>query len=136
MNAPLSVASGRIAREQPYRAPTPRTAGALVTGGARRIGRAIARDLAPQPPTLAAFARSQGMGARSVQRLLKAEGQTYRGVVERVRMDLSERYLRGGEHSLDEVAYLIGYNDTSSFARAFKRCKGQPPRRFAQGTAP
>ena len=34
---------------------------------------------------------------------------------------------------VDEVARLVGYADTSSFVRAFKRCKGQPPRRFAQG---
>ncbi len=98
----------------------------------RQVMDAIAQGMAPQPPSLEVVATSLGMSARSLQRLLKAEGHTYRGVVEQVRMDLSERYLRGGAHSLDEVAYLTGYTETSSFVRAFKRCKGQPPRRFAQ----
>lgn len=99
----------------------------------RRVMDAIVQGMAPQPPSLAAVARSLAMSARSLQRLLKAEGRTYRSVVEQVRMDLSERYLRSGERSLDEIAYLTGYTDTSSFVRAFKRCMGQPPRRFAKG---
>lgn len=99
----------------------------------RQIIDAIVQGMEPQPPSLETVARSLGMSARSLQRLLKAEGRTYRSVVEQVRMDLSERYLSDGERSLDEVAYLTGYTDTSSFVRAFRRCKGQPPRRFAQG---
>ena len=46
MNASFPVASDRVSLDQHYHAPTPQTTGALVTGGARRIGGAIARDLA------------------------------------------------------------------------------------------
>ncbi len=98
----------------------------------REVMAAIARGMSPRPPTLADVSRSLAMSERSLQRILGAEGQTYRGLVETVRMELSERYLREGTRSIDEVAYLTGYADTSSFVRAFKRCKGQPPRRYAR----
>ncbi len=89
--------------------------------------------MAPQPPSLEMVAGSLGQGRRSLQRVLRAEGTSYRSLVEQVRMDVSERHLRDGEYSVDEVARLAGYADTSSFVRAFKRCKGQPPRRFTTG---
>ncbi len=98
----------------------------------RQVMDAIVQGMAPQPPSLAAVARSLSKSARSLQRQLKAEGHTYRSLVEQVRMDLSERYLRGSERTLDEIAYLTGYTDTASFVRAFKRSKGLPPRRFAK----
>lgn len=100
---------------------------------AGRVKAVIVRDMAPRPPSLEAAARSLAMSARSLQRRLREEGHTYRGLLESVRIELSERYLLAGERSLDEVAYLTGYADTSSFVRAFKRRKGSPPRRFAQG---
>ena len=46
-------------------------------------------------------------------------------------MGLAEKHLFGTEHSIDEVAYLSGYADTSSFVRAFKRWHGVPPRQLA-----
>lgn len=98
----------------------------------RAVMAAIVDGMSPQPPSLDAVARTLGIGARSLQRQLKAEGYTYRRLVERVRMDLSERHLRDGRHSVDQVALLAGYADTSSFVRAFKRCKGQPPRRYSR----
>ena len=99
----------------------------------REVMSAIINGMTPQPPSLDAVARSMGMSRRSLQRVLRAEGYSYRSMVERVRMDLSERHLRDGRYSIDEVARLAGYADTSSFVRAFKRCKGQPPRRFSRG---
>lgn len=101
----------------------------------RRVMDAIVERMSPQAPGLPEVARALGMSERSLQRRLKGEGQTWRGVLEQVRMDLSERYLREGTRSVDEIAYLSGYADTSSFVRAFKRAKGQPPRQYARGRA-
>lgn len=98
---------------------------------ARRVKRVVVDALTPRPPSIDQVARSIGMSRRSLQRALAAEGQSYRRLVEEVRMDLSERYLVDGGYSVDQVARLVGYADTSSFVRAFKRCKGQPPRRYS-----
>lgn len=86
----------------------------------------------PFPPTLTRVARDLGSSERSAQRRLGEEGVTFKGLVEDTRMELAERYLTTSHRSVDEVAYLSGYADTSSFVRAFKRRYGVPPRRFAK----
>lgn len=98
----------------------------------RDVMSAVADRMDPSPPSLDEIARSMGMSRRSLQRSLRAEGTSFRAVVERVRIDRSEQHLRHGALSVDEVARLVGYADTSSFVRAFKRSKGQPPRQFAR----
>lgn len=91
----------------------------------------ILDSMSPAPPTLGDVAQALGTSERSLQRRLKDEGQTFRRLVERVRMELAQRYLLGATYSVDEVSYLSGYADTASFVRAFKRVYGVPPRRFA-----
>jgi len=41
--------------------------------------------------------------------------------------------LETGRYSLIEITYMLGFNDTSSFSRAFKRWSGRSPREFRQG---
>ena len=96
------------------------------------IARELGRELGPETPSVVAMASELSMSPRSLQRRLRAEGQTYRGLVERVRLDLAERYLQNGAHSVERVAELVGYADGSSFVRAFKRSKGQPPGEYSR----
>ena len=72
------------------------------------------------------------MSERSLQRRLQLEGETYKRLVERARMALSEKYLLNSKRSVDEVAYLSGYADPSSFVRAFRRRHGESPRQFSK----
>ncbi|AJY47547.1 AraC family transcriptional regulator [Martelella endophytica] len=46
------------------------------------------------------------------------------------RMSLAKDLLRGGGHSLDEVAEKVGYSSASTFSTAFSRHVGGPPGRF------
>ncbi len=94
--------------------------------------RAVILDkMDPFPPTLPTVASALAASDRSVQRRLKEEELTFKGLVEDVRMELAQRHLTTSDRSIDEVAYLSGYADTSSFVRAFKRRHGTPPRQFA-----
>jgi AraC-like DNA-binding protein len=36
-------------------------------------------------------------------------------------------YLQSGRYSLAEITYMLGFNDASSFSRAFKRWSGKAP---------
>ena len=96
------------------------------------VVREILSRMSPFPPTLSTVAKALGMSDRTLQRQLKLAGETYKGLVERARMELSEKYLLNSNQSVDEIAYLSGYSDTSSFVRAFRRWHGETPRQFAK----
>ena len=42
-------------------------------------------------------------------------------------MHLAQRYLRETELTVNEIAYLTGYQDPSNFNRAFRRWQGESP---------
>jgi AraC-like DNA-binding protein len=73
-------------------------------------------------------ARSLNLSLRSLQRQLKQEGVTFRQLIDDTRRDLAKYYLRDSTLTVSEVAYLLGFNETSSFSRAFRRWTGRAPR--------
>ncbi len=66
----------------------------------------------------------------TLQRQLSAEGTSYRDVLEATRRSLAQRYLRNGEHSHAQIAFLLGFSDQSNFARAFRRWTGMSPGQY------
>lgn len=89
----------------------------------------VLRDLLPsgEPKQKEVCARL-GLSARSVQRRLAQEQTTFRDVLNTARRDLALAHLRGGQHSVSEVAFLLGFAEVSAFTRAFKRWTGLSPR--------
>jgi AraC-like DNA-binding protein len=79
--------------------------------------------------TIEAVASQLGMSDRTLQRKLKEEGTTFKNVVTKVQKQLAQSYIRNGVNT-DEIAYLVGYTETSSFLRAFKRWTGQTVGQF------
>ncbi|MCG8605094.1 helix-turn-helix transcriptional regulator, partial [bacterium] len=98
-----------------------------------RTQKLILEMMDPQPPTLEAVAQSLNLSARSLQRKLKQEkGCSYTDLVEDARKKLCAKYLEDPKRTVDEVGYLTGYADTTSFIRAFKRWYGKTPRQVSQ----
>jgi AraC-like DNA-binding protein len=80
-------------------------------------------------------ARRLGVSARSLQRKLSAEGTSFQKELNLLREDLACHYLTRTHHSAPEVAFLLGYQDTNSFYRAFNGWTGQTPEQVrAQAT--
>lgn len=67
------------------------------------------------------------MSTRTLQRKLKDEGTTFSETIDGVRRELAEAYIRDQNLTLTEISFLLGFGDTSSFSRAYKRWTGQPP---------
>ena len=67
------------------------------------------------------------MSARTLRRRLKAADTTYRTVLNEVQEALAADYLSRTDISIDEIAYLLGYSDTSNFRHAFKQWTGMTP---------
>ena len=76
----------------------------------------------------AEFVASQlGLHPRTLQRRLSDEGVSLTGLLEETRQQLAERLLAENRLAIGEVAFLLGYAETSAFHRAFKRWTGRTP---------
>ncbi|MBN7798010.1 AraC family transcriptional regulator [Parahaliea mediterranea] len=78
------------------------------------------------------YARALGMSGRSLQRKLSAEGTSFNQLLNDTRLELARAYLgQEPRQSLTEIAFLLGFADTSSFSRAFHRWTGVSPGAYA-----
>ena len=71
--------------------------------------------------------------ARSSADLARATFERYQRLLDEVRCDLARRTLGQRGASVNEVAFLLGFSDTSSFSRAFRRWTGRSPSDYRQG---
>jgi AraC-like DNA-binding protein len=94
---------------------------------AARVRAALLGMLRGDEPTLAAVASALHVSTRTLQRRLLADKVSFRDLVDSVRRELAEQYLRSGMASLMEISYLLGFADPNSFFRAFKRWTGTTP---------
>ncbi|MGD9571425.1 MAG: AraC family transcriptional regulator ligand-binding domain-containing protein [Thermoleophilia bacterium] len=99
---------------------------------AARVHGAVVDALPDGPPPASQVARRLGMSARTLQRRLADDGDTFQALADRARRDAAEALLAGGDHSLAEVAFLTGFSDQSAFQRAFKRWTGSTPAAFRE----
>jgi AraC-like DNA-binding protein len=81
-------------------------------------------------PSPQEIARALGMSQRSMQRRLHESGTSYEAVLGEVRKELACAYLREGRYSVGELAFTLGFEDASAFARAFRRWTGVSPSTF------
>ncbi len=59
------------------------------------------------------------LGVRTLRRRLAAEDTSYKVIVQNVRCQLAEEYLRESPLSIIEIADMLGYGDVANFRRAF-----------------
>lgn len=70
------------------------------------------------------------MSPRNLQHKLDLLGTCYQDILDQTRQDLAIQYMANRHTSISEITYLLGFSDTSNFARAFKRWTGMAPRDF------
>lgn len=101
-----------------------------VTSFAEQVVFALKRRLASGRPDIATVARDLGTSERTLQRRITDHGTTFRALLVEARQILGEQLLLDPSLGIDEVACLLGYQETSSFYRAFNDWKGIPPNRW------
>ncbi|MHA7774003.1 AraC family transcriptional regulator [Roseibium sp. M-1] len=100
-----------------------------------RIANEVAANLANGASTLPVIAAKLGMSQRGVQRLLEKEGTSFRKLSEEIRRSAAERYLRGSDMPMKEIAYLLGFSELSTFSRAVKTWFGVPPKKVREAAS-
>lgn len=97
-----------------------------------RVREAVIERLTQGEPSAASIAQALHLSLRSLQRKLAEEGASYDAILTDTRRELALSYLVERGHSVSEITYLLGFADTSSFTRAFKRWTGQTPSAYLE----
>jgi AraC-like DNA-binding protein len=72
-------------------------------------------------------ARTLAISKRTLQRRLGAEGASFKAILTDVRERLAWHYLDRSDLPYSQIAFLLGYQDTNSFFRAFNEWTGMTP---------
>ena len=92
-----------------------------------RVRAVIQRKLTGRRPKMHDIARELNISSRTLQRRLQDAGYSFQHVLEEARHQLARHYLTSSQLELNETAYLLGYEDSGSFVRAFRTWEGVPP---------
>lgn len=93
----------------------------------------IARRLRRGAPSLEEIAAELRTSRRTLQRRLQEDGARFSDLVTDVQRELSAAYLRNRDLSVGEIAYLVGFEDRTSFHRAYRRWTGETPSEARRG---
>lgn len=99
---------------------------------ARKVYDVLVQQRSPQRMDMDAVARRLGLSTRSLRRRLSDEGKPYGAIVNEACAVAAKRLLLETQHTIQEVAYEIGFSEPAAFHRAFKRWTGMTPSEFRQ----
>lgn len=97
-----------------------------------RVKAAIIENLPSGGVSDASIADVLYMNVRSLQRRLKADGTTFKTLLNETRKELAESYIQDDKLTLSEISFMLGFSEISSFSRAFKRWTGASPKAYRQ----
>lgn len=100
-------------------------------GVAVRVQQTLVEILPSGAPSKAAVARRLAMSPRTLQRHLDAEQTSFTEVLNDARLRLAREHLEAAQRSITEIAFMLGFADSSAFSRAFKRWTGMAPSEHA-----
>lgn len=96
-------------------------------GTAARVDTALLELLPAGAASAASVARRLGLSSRTLQRRLADEGTTFSRVLDSTRERVARHYL-SSDLPITEIAFLLGYDEPTSFYRAFHAWTGTTPR--------
>jgi len=115
---------------------TPALGSALEEMQARSLSEQVVlelkRSLPSGRPDVGEVACRMGMSERTLQRRITEEGRSFRELLVEARRELGLRLLSDASLELDEIAFLLGYQDATSFHRAFREWEGVTPGRWRE----
>lgn len=90
-----------------------------------RVRAALVEILPRGESSITAVAEKLALSTRTLQRLLKTEKTTFQKVLSDTRLLLVKEYLKDDTLTSADFAYLLGYQDISTFLRAFHQWTGK-----------
>jgi AraC-like DNA-binding protein len=96
------------------------------------VKRNIVEILSSGSVSIETVASEIGFSRRTIQRKLAEEETTFQEQLNVVRKELAQMYLKDSNISTKEIAFLLGYDETNSFLRAFKLWTGKTIREYRE----
>lgn len=93
----------------------------------QRVKSALLEMLPSGHSAIEEAARRLAISKRTLQRQLSQESSSYKEVLNATRQELAQHYLARSAISPPEISFLLGYQDSNSFLRAFKGWTGATP---------
>lgn len=87
-------------------------------------------------PSEQCAAKLMGYSERNFRRKLKSENTTYRALLQETRLSHATSMLSSDSMTMECIAYELGYQNTSSFCRAFKNWTGVSPSQWKDSLRP
>ena len=100
-----------------------------------RVKQIIIQTLSSGNCSKARVASDMAMSLGTLQQKLAQRDSSYQDLLNQVRESLSLAYMEQARVSITEMSFLLGFSDTSSFTRAFRRWTGKSPRDFRRDLA-
>ena len=93
-----------------------------------KVEKALLEALPKGDATISNVATALATSGRSLARRLNEEGTSYTAVLEGLRRELAMRYLEDESLGVEQIAWLLGYSEVSSFNHAFSRWTSKSPK--------
>jgi AraC-like DNA-binding protein len=98
-----------------------------------RVRTIVERQLLDGDCTYHSVAVMLGLHPRTLQRRLRAEGESFETIKDAVRRDVALRYLQNSPVPLIRIAKMLGYSETSALSRSCYRWFSASPRQLRAG---
>jgi AraC-like DNA-binding protein len=119
-----------VAAPAPAPAPVPPTSSEPTAPTAPTAADRIVRHLEEhhaEELTMEGVARALAFSVKTMERILKKRGTTYVALLTEIRMTRARDLLLHSERSITEIAFDVGYSDSSYFTKVFRRHHGITP---------
>lgn len=96
---------------------------------AERVRGTLLEALPAGEVSMQVISRKLAVSVRTLQRRLQDEGTSFQQTLDTLRESLAYHYLRNTTMSSAEISFLLGFDDSNSFARAFHSWTGTNPQK-------
>ena len=100
-----------------------------------KVENAIAPLLPHASARASVIAKELGMSERTLERKLAQEGTSFMEISQQLKSEMAVRYVEDPAVPISRVAWLLGFEEVSSFSHAFKRWTGKSPRQMRNADA-